>query len=111
MWPAVDVDLRELLALEASYEKSSLNALTFLKKALRMCTNKPLVLVDKGPWYRWTFEMLGLEYRHERFFRYLKERTTVFHHKMSTRDHIQGINNLKLFLSLFTTYHQAARGR
>jgi hypothetical protein len=48
-----------------------------------MCTNKPLVIVDRGPWYRWAFERLGLEYRHERFgmrnrverfFRYLKER-------------------------------------
>jgi hypothetical protein len=51
-----------------------------------MCTNKPLV--DRGPWYRWAFERLGLEYRHERFFRYLNERTAVFHHKLSTRDHI-----------------------
>jgi len=67
--------------------------------------------VDRGPWYRWAFERLGLEYRYERFgmrnrverfFRYLKERTIVFHHKLSTRNHIQGINNLKLFLNLFT---------
>jgi transposase-like protein len=49
VWSAVDVDYRELLALEASYGRSCLNALSFLKKALRMCTNKPLVLVDKGP--------------------------------------------------------------
>jgi putative transposase len=105
------------LALEASYGRSSLNALSFLKKALKMCTNKPLVIVDKGPWYRWAFERLGLEYRYERFgmrnrverfFRYLKERT-VFHHKMSARDHIQGINNLKLSLSLFTLYYQVTR--
>jgi putative transposase len=104
VWSAVDVDSRELLALEASYGRSSLNALTFLKKALKMCTNKPLVIVDKGPWYRWAFERLGLEYRYERFgmrnrgerfFRYLKERTIVFHHKLSARNHIQGINNLK----------------
>jgi transposase-like protein len=120
VWSAVDVDSRELLALEASYGRSSLNALSFLKKALRMCTNKPLVLVDGGPWYRWAFERLGLEYRHERFgirnrverfFRYLKERTAVFHHKLSAREHIQGINNLKLFLSLFTLYYQVARER
>jgi putative transposase len=65
IWSAVDVDSKELLALEASYGRSSLNALAFLKKALRMCTNKPLVLVDKGPWYRWAFERLGLEYRYE----------------------------------------------
>jgi putative transposase len=120
VWSAVDLDSRELLALEASYGRSSLNAPSFLKKALKMCTDKPLVLVDKGPWYRWAFERLGLEYRHERFgmrnrvervFRHLKERTVVFHHKLSARDHIQGITNLKLFLSLFTTYYQAARGR
>jgi hypothetical protein len=61
----VDVDSKELLALEASYGRSSLNALSFLKKALKMCTNKPLVIVDKGPWYRWAFERLGLEYRYE----------------------------------------------
>jgi putative transposase len=118
IWSAVDVDSKELLALEASYGRSSLNALAFLKKALRMCTNKPLVIVDRGPWYRWAFERLGLEYRHERFgmrnrverlFRYLKERTVVFHHKLSARNHVQGITNLKLFLSLFTLYYQAAR--
>jgi transposase-like protein len=40
-------------------------ASAFLRKALRMCTDKPLVIVDKGPWYRWAFERLGLEYRHE----------------------------------------------
>jgi transposase-like protein len=68
--------------------------------------------------YRWAFERLGLEYmyqrfgmrnRVERFLRYLKERTMVFHHKMGARNHIQGINNLKLFLNLFTIYYQAAR--
>jgi putative transposase len=61
VWSAVDVDSRELLALEASYGRSCLNALAFLK----MCTNKPLVIVGKGLWYRWAFERL--EYRHERF--------------------------------------------
>jgi transposase-like protein len=118
VWSAVDVDSKELLALEASYGRSSLNALSFLKKVLKMCTNKPLVLVDRGPWYRWAFERLGLECRYERFgmrnrverlFRYLKERTIVFHHKLSARNHIQGITNLKLFLSLFAHYYQAAR--
>jgi transposase-like protein len=44
VWSAVDVDSRELLALEESYGRSSLNALAFLKKALRICTNKPIVL-------------------------------------------------------------------
>jgi transposase-like protein len=47
VWSAVDVDLGELLALEASYGRSCLNALTLLKKALKKYTNKPLVAVDR----------------------------------------------------------------
>jgi hypothetical protein len=46
--------------------------------------------------------------RVERFFRYLKERTIVFHHKLSARYHIQGINNLKQFLTLI---HNILSGR
>ncbi len=65
-------------------------------------------------------DRLGLKYRHERFgirnrverfFRYLKERISVFHHKMSARDHIQGITNLKLFLNLLTIYYQTVKTR
>jgi transposase-like protein len=48
VWSAVDVDSKELLALEASYGRISLNAPSFMKKALRMCTNRPLVIVDRG---------------------------------------------------------------
>ena len=48
------------IALEASYGRSTLNALSFLKKALKMCTYKPLVIIDKGPWYRWAFESIGM---------------------------------------------------
>ena len=47
--------------------------------------------------------------RVERFFRHLKEMTVVLHHKMSARNHVQRITNLKLLLSLFTLYYQAAR--
>ena len=59
-----------------------------------------MVIVDGGPWYRWALERLGIEY---------KERTMVFHNKMSARDHIQGIKNLKLFLNLYTIYYQTIK--
>jgi len=80
------MDSRELLALEASYGRSCLNTITFLKKALKLCIDKPMVVVDRGPWYRWALERLGIEYIHqrlgrgdvvERFFGYLKQRTTT----------------------------------
>ena len=64
VWSTVDVDSGELLALEASYSRSYLNAITFLKKALKLCINKPMVIVDRGPWYRWALERLRLEYRY-----------------------------------------------
>jgi len=49
--------------------------------------------------------------RVERSFRYLKERTIVFHHQMSKK-HIYGIKNLKLFLNLFIhkIYHRTTMG-
>lgn len=63
------------------------------------------------PRYPWALKRLGLEYRYERFdmrsrverfFRYFRERIVVFYYKMSVRDHIQEIMNLKLF----TLYYQ-----
>jgi len=77
-----------------------------------------LVVVDRSPWYRWALERLGLEYRHdslgirsrvERFFRYLKEMTSVFHHKMSARDYTQGIKNLNLSNHNILLSHESRR--
>jgi transposase-like protein len=51
------------------------------------------MLVDRGPWYRWALERLGLKYQHqrfglrnsvERFFGYLKQRTRRFHNNINT---------------------------
>jgi len=58
VWSAVDVDSKELLALEASYGRGCLNASLFLKKAFKLCINKPKVVVDKGPWYPWALQRL-----------------------------------------------------
>ena len=65
LWAARDVDTKEVLTFRASLTRSSLDAEIFLKQVLEYCENKPLFLVDKGPWYREAFERLGLEYRHE----------------------------------------------
>jgi len=65
LWAARDVDSKEVLAHRASFTRSSLDAELFLKDVLQYCENKPLFLVDKGPWYPDAFKSLGLEYRHE----------------------------------------------
>jgi transposase-like protein len=35
--------------------------------SLERCINKPMIIVDRGPWYRWALERLGLKYKYQRF--------------------------------------------
>jgi len=55
------------------------------------------------------YQRLGLRSSVERFSRYLKERKAIFYHKLSAKNHIQGIKNLKLFLNPYTIYYQTIR--
>ncbi|MCR8454691.1 MAG: hypothetical protein NDP13_06865 [Crenarchaeota archaeon] len=79
-----------------------------------------MLVVGRFPWYRLALERLGIEYEHQkfgmrnrvrRFFRYLRERTIVFHNKLSARNHIQGTTNLNIFLKLFTLYYQTINSK
>ncbi|MEM2896049.1 MAG: DDE-type integrase/transposase/recombinase [Candidatus Bathyarchaeia archaeon] len=67
VWAARDVESREILAFRVSFSRSILDAELFLKEVLKYCEEKPLFLVDKGPWYPDAFRSLGLAYKHERF--------------------------------------------
>ena len=67
IWNAIDVDSRVILAVHVSETRTTLDAIYFLKRVLERCENKPLILVDKGPWYRFALERLGLQYKHQRF--------------------------------------------
>jgi transposase-like protein len=58
---------------------------------LGRCINKPLIVVDRGPWYRWALERLGLKYQTldignsvKRFFGYIKQRTRRFYNNINT---------------------------
>ncbi|MGC8847615.1 MAG: DDE-type integrase/transposase/recombinase [Conexivisphaera sp.] len=53
VWAAMDLDTRELLALEATRSKSAMHAFLFLGRVLGRCINTPLFVVDRGPWYGW----------------------------------------------------------
>jgi transposase-like protein len=93
VWSAVDVDSGEILAVYASRSRNILIALKFLRIVLDRCINKPLVIVDRGPWYRWALERLGLKYQYqtfgirnavERFFGYIKQRTRRFYNNINS---------------------------
>ena len=116
VWSAIDVESRELLAIYASYQRSSINALVFVKTVLATCEGKPVVLVDGGPWYPWALERYGLRWLHitfgernaiERFYRTFKERTKRFYNNINAR--VGKIRSLDVFLSLFMLYYNHLR--
>lgn len=77
-WNAIDVDDRSVLAVHVSSSRTSFDAIYFLKKVLERAENKPLILVDKGPWYRFALKRLGLEYKHTKgVWREKRHRTRV----------------------------------
>ncbi len=53
VWIAVDAETKEVVCFDVSKGRSYLDALAFMKKVKARCKGKlPLVLVDKGPWYK-----------------------------------------------------------
>jgi transposase-like protein len=82
LWAAIDVDTNEILAVYASRGRGIPNAIKFLKMVLRSCDGKPIVVVDRGPWYRWSF---GNRNKIERWFRELKNRTKRFHNNVNSK--------------------------
>jgi len=114
VWAAIDVETKELLAVYASYYRSNINTLVFLKKVLDTCSNKPLVLVDGGPWYPWPLDRMGSRWLHvtfgyrnamERLFRTLKERTRRFYNNL-TSDRLE---NLQGFMETFMLWYNHLR--
>ncbi|MEM4303959.1 MAG: DDE-type integrase/transposase/recombinase [Candidatus Caldarchaeum sp.] len=89
-----------MIAVYASKGRSILNALTFLRRVLEVCDGKPVIVVDRGPWYPGALRRLGIEYFHEtsgernkieRWFRELKDRTKRFYNNIKTVKNIEGI--------------------
>lgn len=60
-WVAVDCDMLEVLAMNVSPSRSSLDALLFPKYVLERCCGRPQVRANCGPWYDWPLELLNCE--------------------------------------------------
>jgi transposase-like protein len=58
LWAAIDVDTNEILA---GY------AIKFLRKVLDSCEDKPVIVADRGSYYRWALERLGITYFQKTF--------------------------------------------
>ena len=116
LWAAVDVDTHEVLAFKASWQRSSLDALIFMEEVLKLCSNKPLILVDKGPWYPWAFIQLGLKFRHmtfglrntvEQWFSHLKARTKRFYNNFP---HGSSLKSVQTYLAIHTATYNLLLG-
>jgi putative transposase len=92
LWAAIDVDTDEVLAVYAS--RGIPSAIKFLRRVLDSCEGKPVIVVDRGPWYRWALDRLGITYIHEtlgkrnrieRWFREMKDRTKRFHNNINAK--------------------------
>jgi transposase-like protein len=62
--------------------------------ALDSCEGKPVIVVDRGPWYRRESDRLGITYFHEtfgnrnrieRWFREMKDRTKRFYNNVNSK--------------------------
>jgi transposase-like protein len=110
VWAAIDVDTRELLAIKATWSRSSLDALLFLSRVLGACTNKPVSVVEGA------LRELGLEYYHETFgdrsgversFGSLKGRTRVFFNNINAGR--SRIASLDMLMNIFFVYYNGPR--
>jgi recombinational DNA repair ATPase RecF len=108
--------LNVVVGPNGSGKSSLLEALLFLSRVLGACTNKPVFVVDRGPWYSWAFQELGLEYYHEtfgdrsrveRFFGSLKRRTRVFFNNINARR--SRIASLDRMMNIFFVYYNGPR--
>jgi len=113
VWAAVDCDTLEVLHVDISPGRSSLDALLFLREVLNRCRGRPLVRADRGPWYDWPLELLDCEAERETWgnrslieawFGLFKYRTRRFRHRFpdgSTAD------STRSWLTAFATLHNA----
>jgi len=113
IWAAVDVKTKEVLACRVSWVRNMLHAEAFLRKVVETCTNKPLILVDKGPWYPEALRSLGLRWKHttfgmrnriERWFGILKARTKRFYNNFPNNSTIKSAKTfLETFIASYNT--------
>jgi putative transposase len=100
VWSAIDVERFEVLTVKATGGRTELETIMFLKEALKYCLNRPLVLVDHGPWYPPAMEHLGLRYKQvtfqnrnciESWFHILKQKTKRFYNDFPFHASMQSI--------------------
>lgn len=114
----LDLARREVISIQCTRSISSLSTINVTKEALRSCRQKPVVIVDHAPWYRYAFESLGLDWLQktfgirnyiERWYRTFKERTRRFYNNFPIKDPERAIERISKFLHLFAFWYNHMR--
>jgi len=92
LYAALDVERNEIVWMRVYSHRNSLTTLHFVKTVLKYCRNKPVFVVDKGPWYKSVFERLGLDYEHESFGRRSKVESVFSSYKQRAKVFFNSFN-------------------
>ena len=118
IWAAIDVNSKEMLVVHISIYRNGIEAKTFLKKVLELCSNKPLILVDRGPWYNYAVEWLKIDCLKQTFgkrnaieylFKLVKDRTRSFYNNFGSKYLHRAIACIYLFLNMFNYWYKEMR--
>jgi putative transposase len=86
---------------------------------LDSCEGKPVIIVDRGPWYRWALERLEITYFHEtfgesnrieRWFREMKERTKRFYNNVNSKN-LKSIEDIAMAVAIVHNLVRTGIGR
>lgn len=121
IFAAIDPENREIVNILVTRYRESMDALIFLKQCLKYCEDKPTLITDGGPWYRWPAQRLGLEHvvlsggvrsYIERWFETLKDRLRAFDCYFPTGK-LESVENFCEAFRFFYNqcrYHQSMKG-
>ena len=113
VWSAIDLGSGEILAIHLSEGRSYLDTLCFLRKLTKRCRNRPIVYVDRGPWYPWALERFGFPWIHNTFgerspiegwFNVLKSRTKRFWNRFPDNARMETVESWLESFALFYNF-------
>ncbi len=101
LWAAIDPDTQQIVHVAVTEGRGGVEALGFIRGVLARCDTRPVIHVDRGVWYPWPLNLLGLDWhvtsggvrnRVETWFGVLKERIGQFRRRWpanASKDQVQ----------------------
>jgi len=114
----LDLTRREVVSARSYRSVGIVTTIDMVRRALELCKERPLFIVDHAPWYASAFEWLGVDWvpltfgiRNyiERWYRTLKDRTKRFYNNFGIRDDCRAIRRVEAFVHMFAYWYNRMR--